>query len=51
VSVSSSIGSMGVSANIRSLPQSAPIMLPQTTNYIWCGVCIWSKLDPICMGK
>jgi hypothetical protein len=24
---------MGVSANIRSLPQSAPIMLPQTTDH------------------
>jgi len=31
VSVSSSIGSMGVSANITSLPQPAPIILPQTT--------------------
>jgi hypothetical protein len=33
VSVSSSIGSMGVSANITSLPQPAPIMLPQTTDH------------------
>jgi hypothetical protein len=31
VSASSSIGSTGVSANITSLPQPAPIMLPQTT--------------------
>jgi hypothetical protein len=31
--VSSSIGSMGVSANITSLPQPAPIILPQTTDH------------------
>ena len=31
--VSSSIGTMGVSANITSLPQPAPIMLPQTTDH------------------
>ena len=29
--VSSSIGAMGVSANITGLPQPAPIILPQTT--------------------
>ena len=33
VSVSSSIGSMGVSANITSLPQPAPIILSQTTDH------------------
>jgi hypothetical protein len=32
VSESSLIGSTGVSANITSLPQPAPIMLPQTTD-------------------
>jgi hypothetical protein len=31
--VSSLIGSTGVSANITSLPQPAPIMLPQTTDH------------------
>ena len=31
--VSSSIGTMGVSANITSLPQPAPIILPQTTDH------------------
>ena len=31
--LSSSIGSMGVSVNITSLPQPAPIMLPQTTDH------------------
>ena len=33
VSESSLIGSTGVSANITSLPQPAPIMLPQTTDH------------------
>jgi hypothetical protein len=31
--VSSSIGTMGVSANITSLPQPVPIILPQTTDH------------------
>ena len=31
--VSSSIGTMGVSANITSLPQPAPIILPRTTDH------------------
>ena len=34
VSVSKLIGSMGVSANFTSLPQPAPIMLPQTTDQV-----------------
>lgn len=33
VSVSSSTGYMGVSANITSLPQPAPIMFPQITDH------------------